>query len=335
MKQAVRTTLIAASTTLALTTLAGCGSANTTASDTGNTARVEITNCGYTVSVDGPRKKAVTAEQGSTELLLALGLENQMAGTSNIKTEVAPQWKEAYQKVKVVTPQILTPELTLSVSPDIVVSPLRSQFSKDRVGTRDELKTKGIASYISEADCAPDKRTIKDPIEAIFTDYRNIGKLFGVSGKADELVAEQTKQIEEIEKNRAGGNPQKLVWIYSTFKGQPYVAGGGGFPEAMSRRVGATNVFSDIKDSWPEVSWEKVAESDPDIIVVADLKERGKPGDTAEEKIKEIKENPAMAKTRAVQANSFLVVPGVELDASPRFVNALKIVAAEVNKKAS
>jgi iron complex transport system substrate-binding protein len=118
-----------------------------------------------------------------------------------------------------------------------------------------------------------------------------------------------------------------ILWLYSTFNGTPYVAGGSGLPTEMSRLLGAKNAFDDVSEDWPEVSWERIAERDPDVIVVGDLSERGSPGDSAEEKITMMREHPVMSQLTAVRNNEIIEVPGIEMDPSVRSVNTLGLVA--------
>nr|WP_253272705.1 ABC transporter substrate-binding protein [Arsenicicoccus sp. oral taxon 190] len=168
-----------------------------------------------------------------------------------------------------------------------------------------------------------------DPIEAQLTDYRNLGRLFGVQARADQLVAEQRAAVAEARRHRPTGEPPRLLWIYSAYDGQPYVAGKAGLASAMSRVFGAVNVFDDVDDKWPEVQWEQLAARNPDLIVVADLEERGRPGDAA----RELRANPATAQMVAVKEGRFLVVPGVEMDTSVRWTRALTQLRDELVRR--
>lgn len=345
--------------TLALTLVtalstAACGSANVVAGQGGSSeasgahagggtggagapaadgAGVTVRNCGRDVTTRGPLQRAVTTEQSATETLLALGLQDRMAGTSNIKTSVLPQWRAAYDKVPVLNPKILTPEQTLAARPDLVYSPYESLLAKDRSGTRDELAARGIATYLNESECPKGARTITDPIEAQLTDYRNLGRLFGVEARADRLVAEQRAAVAEARTHRPTGAAPRVLWIYSAYDGQPYVAGSAGLPSAMSRLLGGVNVFDDVDDHWPEVQWEQLAARNPDLIVVADLEERGRPGDAAKDKIAQLRSNPATAQMTAVKEGRFLAVPGVEMDTSVRWTRTLRQLRDELVRR--
>lgn len=108
----------------------------------------------------------------------------------------------------------------------------------------------------------------------------------------------------------------------------PYVAGRTGLPSEMSRVVGAKNAFDDVDEDWPEVSWEEVAARNPDFIVIGDLSERGRPGDSAAEKRAAMAAHPVVSQLAAVRGNKIVEVPGIELDPSVRSVHALELLAA-------
>lgn len=322
MTSRIRARLTAGLTSVALLA-AGCGStaAAPSASDDGT----RVSSCGLELTFERPPERVVTLDQSSTETLLALGLADRMAGTSNLKTKVAAQYREAYAEVPVLAPKLLTGEQLRAASPDLVVSSFTDLYTRDRVGTRAELHELGLPSYVSAVDC-PEHGGGKTPFERLFADYQRLGRVFGVEERAAELVAAQRKVLREARATRA--DEPSVLWLYSVFDGVPYVAGGTGIPAAMSDVLGVRNVFADVDEDWPEVSWEQIAQRKPDVIVVGDLSERGTPGDSAAEKIALLREHPVVGKLPAVTEDRIVEVPGIELDPSVRSVDALAVVAA-------
>ncbi|WP_412538011.1 ABC transporter substrate-binding protein [Longispora sp. K20-0274] len=268
-----------------------------------------------------PPRRAVALDQTSTESLLALGLADRMAGTAYLKTVVAPQYLADYRKVPVLSPKALTAEQLRAANPDLVVSGFASAYTRDKVGTRAELAALGVPTFVSAADCpAPDR----SPFDQLAGDLDQLGRIFGVGDRAAALVAEQRAAVDRAaaSRSRTHGSPT-VVWLYSTIKGVPYVAGRGGMPSAMSALAGARNAFNDLDQAWPEVSWEEIARRAPDVIVIGDLSERGAPGDKAAEKIAALRGHPVLSKLPAVANERFITVPGIELDPSVRSTHAL------------
>ncbi|MFE5970383.1 ABC transporter substrate-binding protein [Streptomyces sp. NPDC056463] len=321
--------------TLALTT-AGCSTAagGGSAADPGSPAAARtasVTSCGHQLSFAQPPRRAVALDQTSTETLLELGLQDRMAGTANLKTKIPARYQAAYAEVPVIAPKIATGEQLRAAAPDFVVGGSADLFTPDRAGTREELDALKVPTFVSAVDCPSRNPAGTTPFELLFSDYEKLGTVFGVRQRAGELAAEQRAAVATARENAAkvprGADRPTVVYLYSVFNGMPYVAGGTGLPSEMSRIVGAKNAFDDIDEDWPEVSWEEVARRDPDFIVVGDLSERGRPGDSAAEKRATMTGHPVISKLAAVRENRILTVPGIELDPSVRSVHALGLLA--------
>ncbi|MEV6956881.1 ABC transporter substrate-binding protein [Streptomyces sp. NPDC051183] len=323
--------------TIALAT-AGCSTAAGGGSQADNEPAAQVsgkaasvTSCGRQMSFAAPPKRTVALDQTSTETLLELGLQDRMAGTANLKTKIPSPYEAAYAKVPVIAPKIATGEQLRAATPDFVVAGSTDLFTKDRAGTREELDALKVPTFVSAVDCPQQNPAGTTPFELLFSDYENLGKVFGTEERAGKLAAEQRAAVAKAGQNAAkvaqGADQPTVVYLYSVFNGMPYVAGRTGLPSEMSRIVGAKNAFDDVNEDWPEVSWEEVAKRDPDFIVIGDLSERGRPGDSAAEKRAAMTEHPVISKLAAVRNNKIFEVPGIELDPSVRSVHALGLLA--------
>lgn len=306
---------------------AGCADPADDPSQGGATTEVKVSSCGRELTFALPPERVVTLDQSSTETLLALGAGDRVAGTANLKTKIAPEYEQAYAAIPVLSPKLLSGEQLRAAAPDLVVASFVAQFTADRVGTREELAELGLPSYVSAVECPEAHEPGRTPFDLLFADYEALGRVLGAQDRAAELVEAQKSFLAEAEEAGRGlvGEPS-LLWLYSTFNGVPYVGGAGGMPDAMSKLVGATNAFGDVAEDWPEVSWERIAERDPDVIVVGDLSERGAPGDSAAEKIAMMREHPVLSQLKAVRDNQFIEVSGIGMDPSVRSVNTLDLV---------
>ncbi|MEV6580363.1 ABC transporter substrate-binding protein [Streptomyces sp. NPDC051582] len=319
--------------TLTLAT-AGCsaaaGGGSRTESDPDGRA-VSVSSCGRQVSFTAPPRRTVALDQTSTETLLELGLQDHMAGTANLKTKIPAPYEAAYAEVPVISPKIATGEQLRSATPDFVVAASADLYTGDRAGTREELDALKVPTFVSAVDCPRRNPAGTTPFELLFSDYENLGRLFGVRERAGKLAAAQRAAVAEAgasaSKAPRGTDRPTVVYLYSVFNGMPYVAGGSGLPSEMSRIVGARNAFDDVDEDWPEVTWEEVARRDPDFIVIGDLSERGRPGDSAAEKRAAMTGHPVISKLAAVRDGRVLEVPGIELDPSVRSVHALGLLA--------
>ncbi|MEU9106085.1 ABC transporter substrate-binding protein [Streptomyces xanthophaeus] len=321
---------------IAVLATAGCSTAatdRTSSADrpaaTATAGAASLTSCGRPLSFDAPPRRAVALDQSSTEILLELGLQDRMAGTANVKTKIPPEYQDSYAKVPVLSPKIATGEQLRAATPDFVVAGSADLYTGDRAGTREELGALKVPTFVSAVDCPDQNEAGRTPFDLLFADYENLGKVFGAEERAGRLATEQRAVVAKAAESGAQVTDRPtVVYLYSVFNGMPYVAGRTGLPSEMSRIVGAKNAFDDVDEDWPEVSWEEVAARNPDFIVIGDLSERGRPGDSAAEKRATMAAHPVVSQLAAVRGNKIVEVPGIELDPSVRSVHALELLAA-------
>ena len=58
-----------------------------------------VSNCGVFSKVYKSPTRAVTLNQGATEIMLALGLQDKMVGTAYLDDEIWPEFQAAYNKI--------------------------------------------------------------------------------------------------------------------------------------------------------------------------------------------------------------------------------------------
>ena len=96
------------------------------------------------------------------------------------------------------------------------------------------------------------------------------------------------------------------VLIYDSGEEDLYTSGGNGAPNGIIDAAGGTNVFADVDNTWFKASWETVAKSEPDVIVIMDYK---KSADEVQGKIDAIKSREGLRDLDAVKQNRFVVLP--------------------------
>ncbi len=324
--------------TLALVTaLAGCSEASPAeevgaqGADAGGGAfPMTIENCGTEVVFDSTPQRAVSLNQSATEILIALGVEDRVVGTAYQNQPVADDIAAAYESIPLLSDGILTLETLLEAQPDFVYSSFASFLTRENAGERDELHELGVPTYLTEFDCTYHEAVEGGAtFEMLFDEIETIAKIFDVPEAGEQVVAEQQRIIDEglATAEQIEGAP-KLVWFYSTAASAstPSVAGPGGLPQTVTEMLGAENLFDDADTKWPEVSWDEIAQRDPDVIILGDLT-RGYPGDSAQEKIDFLKSDPLTRTMDAVINERFIVVPGQHMDPSIHSVEAITAVA--------
>jgi len=263
---------------------------------------VAATSCGYTSTVTAPPERAVTMNQGATEVMLALDLADRMAGTAYLDDAVPDEWQAAYDEVEVLSDEYPDNETLLAAKPDFVYASYASAFGAEAAGAQDELAKLGIGSFLSLFGCGENKPSADVSFASVWDEIEIVGDVFGVPERADALEKEQQDQLDELAAEKPGAGLD-VFWFDSGDK-TAFAGAGEGGPQLILDAVGATNVFADVEGGWADVSWERVVKTDPDVIVLADAS-----WSTAEDKIAMLEKDPVLKNLRAVADKRYVVLP--------------------------
>ncbi|MGW2618860.1 ABC transporter substrate-binding protein [Streptomyces sp. NPDC001500] len=321
---------LAAVVALALT-LAGCGASveapGTAAHDT---KPVTLTNCGRTVTYDKVPERVVTNDVGITELMFALGLEDRMAGFAmpddrGDLTDVP--WKDGYDRVKWLSKDQLTKENVLDARADLVFAGWNYGFREDAGFTPEALDKLGIPSYVLTESCRNGRtdgsRGIMPPLDALYADLANLGRLFGVERRAAKLVADFRRHTAEVAARIPAGADRPGVFLYDSGQDQPFTSGRFAAPDQIISAAGGVNVMHDVRDSWTTVGWESVVARDPDVIVICDY------GDVSARRKKDFLLSYApLRNVSAVKHRRVFVLDYADLVESPRNPSAVARLGA-------
>jgi iron complex transport system substrate-binding protein len=274
---------------------------------TGSDAAVEVGKISFTYTE--PPSRAIALNQHVTEIMLALGLQDRMVGTAYIDDQIPPEYRDAYDSIPVLAEEYPSKEVILAQEPDFVYGGFSSSFRDEVAGTQADLKGLGIGSYLTVAIC---EEETSDTLEDVYTDIRNVGKIFGVSDRAEALVASLKQDVGDIEsKLDAPGTPLR-VFMYDSGDDAPFAATCCSMFSNLIATVGGENIFGDVNGRWGTVSWEEVIQRDPEVIVLTEAV-----WSTSQEKIALLLSNPAYADITAVKNRRFVVlqfsslVPGI------------------------
>ncbi|MGI5373593.1 ABC transporter substrate-binding protein [Streptomyces sp. CA-251387] len=322
--------LIAAALCLAATvTATGCGATVEKSADT-ESSSVTLTNCGRKVTYDKVPGRVVTNDVGITELMFALGLEDRMAGFAMPDDKgdlTGVPWKDGYDRVKWLSKDQLTKENVLDARADLVLAGWNYGFREDSGFTPDALKKLGIPSYVLTESCRNGRtgssRGIMPPLDALYADLTNLGKLFGVEQRAAKLIAGFKKEIADVRAKAPANADRPKVFLYDSGQDQPFTSGRYAAPEQIISEAGGVNVMHDVQDSWTTVGWESVVQRDPEVIVICDY------GDvSAEQKKKFLLSYAPLRNVSAVKHKRIFVLDYVDLVESPRNPSAIARLGA-------
>lgn len=338
--------LVALLSLLALTT--GCTRADITPAPAAAIERVAepgatsypltIDNCGVQVTFDAPPQRAVSLYQASTEILLSLGLADKMVGTSTWFDPVLPQLAADNERVRRLADNDPSLETVLDVEPDMVTSASAHTFTSAVVAERSRFAQLGIPTYQSPSVCVGAEvdgetvtRTEPLRIDTLFQEITELAQIFDVQEHGAELVAQLRQRLDEVTPSQGGGDDRTVAFWFSGVK-TPYLAGCCAAPGLYAGMAGATNVFADLSEDWPEVSWEALADRDPEVLVLADLSRKRIEGDSMETKKQFLESNPVTKNMTAVINQRYVVMTGSELDPGIREIDAIERLAAGIEQ---
>ncbi len=208
MKRKIILPLIVA-TTIALA-LAGCTKTTTTTKESESTTTTNEQAVSYPISLEVSDNegnkytetfneaptKVITNNQSSLELLLKLGLQDSIIGTIALDNEIPEELKDAFSNINVITESKTEPakEVIVGMSPDLVIG-RAATFIEDKYGTIESLNSMNINVYTQLSSLMNGEQSLDN----IFEDIKNVGKIFNVEDKANDLATELSESLKSVE----------------------------------------------------------------------------------------------------------------------------------------
>lgn len=257
-------------------------------------------------------QRAVSASQFTTEILLSIGAEKQMAGTAFLDNAILPELEEKYKKIPILSSKYPSKEIFYSMNPDFVTG-WRSLSAPANLGTVEELNSNGVEVFFMKS---LESRDIND----VFSDIMELGKIFDKEKNAENIVFNMKENLEKIKEKL----PKEKIKIFPYDGGEtaPFVVGGNGIGNTIIELAGGENIFKDIRASFGNGTWEKVLIEDPDMILIIDYG-----NNTVDKKIEYLKEKSPIKELDAVKDGKFAVIDLVDISAGIRNVDAVKKLA--------
>ena len=282
--------------------------------------KTTVKSCNRIVTFEEPPKKAISNDVNLTEMMLVLGLADRMVGYTGISG-----WKTLDEEMRAGVKEL--PELSQKYpSKEVLVGADADFFFAGwnygmKVGgevTPETLEPFGIKVYELTESCIHIMNKSKANMEDMYNDLLNLGRIFNVENKANELINNYRMEIQELTQNINTDDPLR-VFVYDSGEDTPFTAGFYAMPTALIEASGGINIMNDFKKSWGTVTWEEVIDRNPEAIVIVNYGNV-----TAEQKKEFMMSNPAFAGIDAVKNNRFVTLEYVEATPGPRNIKAIK-----------
>ena len=189
--------------------------------------------------------------------------------------------------------------------------------------TPDTLEPFGIKTMILTESCVHlDKDRPEASMNLLFDDVLRLGTVMNVEDKANELVDGWKGELEAIQA-KTSDLPKPRVFLLDGPADAPFTAGKFAIPDAMIAAAGGENVTHNMDTSWGRTSWEAVAASNPEFLVLLDYQT----GNGAEDTFKFLQEHPVMSQTDAVKNERWIGLRYEELTPGPANIEAIAKMA--------
>lgn len=259
---------------------------------------------GTEVVIEEEPERIVSVSTSDTEILFALGLDEQIYGVSDFDNYP----EAALDKPKmggVVEPNI---EAILGQEPDLIVT--GTSISPDVV---EKIRELDLTIYQSDA-----KNT-----EEILASILEMGKITNKQSEAEALVAEMRDTIDSIEALVAEIPEDEKKKVYIEYN-PGWTVGAGEFMNELIEMAGGINIAAD-EAGWIQVNEEKIIQDDPDVILhAAELVDQ----DTGKKLSELIKDRSGWDKITAIQEDRMVPIDeNIMSRNGPRIVDLLQIIA--------
>lgn len=236
-------------------------------------------------------ERVYAVNPSSVENLIALGLEDKIIKLSlGSRDRLTDAGKALYDRLGG-QKETLTKEEILGNNIDFIVG-WYSTFDDKYLGEVDYWHEKGIKTYIALNSSV--KKPAPNTLEDEYDDIRNLGKIFNVEEKAEQIIKEMDDSIAAAQEKVKEKGKTRVIVLEVEKDNQLRLYG----PETIGGVI-AEKVGADLLTNEPRINAEQLIELDPDVIFSVYF---GPDTDLTEGScVTKLTENPALKSISAIQ----------------------------------
>jgi len=280
----------------------------------------------YDFSVEAAPAKAVSMSQATTEMMLALGLADKMAGTAFLEEEIYESLADEYAKVPVLAEKWPSYEVFMAAEPDFTTG-WGVPFTQRAIPAED-IVAQNVPIFVPESMLRTDAT-----LDTLFDDLLMYGRIFDAQETAEAYVAAEKAKLAEVQAKLEGLDEVSCFIYDSTDEDDQIYTAFEGYTTNLLKLIGANNILSGkgVDKTWDYASWETVLAENPQYIIICDYSTSIRNTDDFDAKVKNLKSNPALADLDAVKNGNFVRVRLSEITPGVRSVDALVRLAEEIH----
>ncbi|EIW19102.1 iron complex transport system substrate-binding protein [Pelosinus fermentans] len=258
--------------------------------------RVMINNHKRVIEFVTVPQRVVTLNQHATEIMLALGLSDKIVGAAHMDGEIQAEYKEQYNKIQVLSDRYPSKDTLLAVKPDFIYG-YNDAFEDKWIGTVDVLEKQNIKSYITQGGLK-EHATVQE----VYNDINNIGKIFHVEAKAQDLIKNIKNEIQLVKEKTDIIDKRVKFMVIDAAAGNQVLIAGRSLESDLIRLAGGDNVFGNLEKSWGKTDWQEIIRRNPEVIVINEHA-----ASSAQETIQMLVKNPALSEVEAIKKRRFVI----------------------------
>jgi len=203
---------------------------------------------GRSITLQTSATRIVSLTPAVTETLFAIGAGDQVVGVTEFCNY--PAGVSTKTRVGGFSGATISVEQIVALKPDLVI--LSAVMHAKLIPLLDQVK---IPSF------AVEPATFAD----VYRDIQTLGALSGHEKEATAVVSNMKKRIAGVQNKASGKGTPKVFW--ELWDDPLMTAGGPTFITEAIALAGGKNVFADLKEQWPQVSFEELLVRKPDWIL--------------------------------------------------------------------
>ncbi len=209
-------------------------------------SRSFVDDAGHRIYLAKPPARVVSLAPSITEMLFAIGLDEQIVGVTEFCDY--PAAAKAKAKVGYSNPSA---EVLIILRPELVLAP-RDFLRPDLQAKLEQLK---IPLFVLDA------QTLEDILLHIHT----FGKMFEKVSAANEVTQRMRQRIAEIRRKVETPPARRVLYVLNS---QPLITvGPGSFIHQMIGLAGGINIAAQAGVAYPKLSMEAVLKDDPEVLI--------------------------------------------------------------------
>jgi iron complex transport system substrate-binding protein len=295
------------------------GVSNETVGTQQNYPPTAVTDCnGRQATFSAPPKRVVALTTSVLELLYWLGVQDTIVGIGSPPKPgtFPPQFDAAVQKLPKLAGEYapgsykpVAREQLLAAQPDFVIGGFSSNFDSNGATSQQELADAKVPSYLAlSTSCSAATTSPRTGLDLVYRDLENLGRIFGVGDRATALINDMKRKTGDVTAKMTGvAAPSVFPFEFDEGTQTPYAPGNRQAINAVITLAGGRSIFADLDKAYQKVSWEQVAQRNPDVILLIVYDEGNQAATDADFARAEqfVRTFPALAGTPAVRQGRF------------------------------